>query len=84
MGSLTIRTLSDAALRALQARAFENRTTPQAEARLLLEAALCPGGRLCIGSALSSLSRSSGLSNEDVEALEAVRGANPAPPTWFG
>lgn len=84
MGSLTIHALADAALTALQVLAFENRSTPEAEARRLLEAALCPKGRLCVGSALSGMSKSSGLSNEDVEALEAVREANPSPPTWFG
>lgn len=84
MASISIRDLSPPAIRALQIRALENNRSLDREARAVLEELLCPQGRLHVGTALSGLSKESGLSNQDVEALEAVRSANPPPPMWFG
>lgn len=84
MASITIGDLSPDALRALRTRAVENNRSPEREALTLLEEFLCPDGRLHVGSTLAVLSKASGLSNEDVEALEAVRNSNPSPPMWFG
>ncbi|AUX69593.1 hypothetical protein CHX26_08885 [Porphyrobacter sp. HT-58-2] len=84
MNSITISQLSPAARRALAHRALSNGRKPNEEACAILEEILCPPGRLLVGSALSELSRQSGLSNADVDALEAARLADPAPPVWFG
>ncbi len=82
--AITIKGLSPGALEALKHRAIDNARSPENEARALLEQLLNPGGRLQIGTALSSLSRQAGLRNEDVAMLDEARTANPAPPMWFG
>lgn len=79
-----INNLSPEARRALALRALSSGRKPADEARALLEELLCPKGHLCIGSAMSELSKASGLSNADVDALEAARLADPTPPMWFG
>lgn len=79
-----IRDLSASAVRALQIRALENSRSPDREACAILEELLCPQGRLHVGTALSGLSKESGLTNRDVEALEAAREANQQPHMWFG
>ena len=84
MNSIMISKLSPAAHQALASRALSNGRKPSEEARAILEEMLCPSGHLLLGSALSELSRQSGLSNADVDALEAARLADPAPPVWFG
>ena len=84
MAETTIRNLSPGARRTLAHRAFSNNRKPEDEIRAILEEALCPSGRLQLGSVLSDLNRASGLSNADVEALEEARATYPAPPMWFG
>lgn len=82
--NLLIGQLSQGALNALRVQALDNKRSLEQEARALLEDILCPKGRLHVGSTLAALSQAHGLRNEDVEALEAVRDANPSPPMWFG
>lgn len=84
MTAITINDLPPAARRALALRAVTNGRRPQDEALAILDEVLNPAGRLQLGSALSGLSKESGLSNADVDALEAARAADPTPPMWFG
>lgn len=84
MTSISINDLAPAARRALALRAVMNGRRLQDEALAILDETLNPQGRLQIGSAMSALSEESGLTNADVDVLEAARGANPTPPMWFG
>ena len=83
MPAVTIRNLSDEAHRALKVRAAQHHRSTEAEMRAILETAVRPEGRLCLGSALAEMSRKIGLSNEDVEALEKARDSRPAEPLRF-
>jgi plasmid stability protein len=81
MAAVTIRNLSDEAHRALKVRAARHNRSTEAEMRSILENAVIPTGRLCLGTALSEMSRNIGLSNADVEALEHTSDKTPAEPT---
>ena len=83
MAAVTIRNLSEEAHRALKVRAAQHNRSTEAEMRAILEAAVRPGGRLRLGTALSDVSRKMGLTNADIEALEQVREARPAEPMRF-
>mgnify|MGYP001167408755 CR=1 FL=1 len=87
MAAVTIRNLSDEAHRALKVRAAQHNRSAEAEMRSILEAAALPEGRLKLGTALSEVSRSMGLTNADIEALqesiEQVRDRRPAEPMTF-
>ena len=78
MAAVTIRNLSGEAHRALKVRAAQHNRSTEAEMRAILEAAVRPGGRLRLGTALSDVSRKMGLTNADIEALEQVRDRRPA------
>lgn len=80
MPAVTIRNLPEDVRRALKVRAAKNHRSAEAEMRAILEAAVKPTERVRIGAALSALSREAGVSNSDIEALEAGRGAHPAEP----
>lgn len=80
MAAVTIRNLSAEAHRALKLRAAQHNRSTEAEMRAILEAAVRPEVRLRLGSALSEMSRKIGLTNADVEALDAVRDTRPAEP----
>ena len=80
MAAVTIRNLSEEAHRALKVRAAKHNRSTEAEIRAILEAAVRPEGRLRLGTALAEKSRSVGLTNADVEALEHVRDTAPAEP----
>ena len=83
MPAVTIRNLSEATHRALKVRAARHNRSTEAEIRAILEAASRPEGRLRLGTALAEMSRKVGLSNADVEALEAGHGARAAEPLSF-
>ena len=83
MPAVTIRNLSDETHRALKVRAARHKRSAEAEMRAILDAAVRPEGRLCLGSALAQRSRKIGLTNADVEALEQARDAKPAEPLRF-
>lgn len=84
MAAVTIRSLSEEVHRALKLRAAQHGRSTEAEIRAILEAAVRDEGRVRLGTALSERSRALGLSNEDVEALEAGRGGGPAEPMRVG
>jgi plasmid stability protein len=83
MAAVTIRNLSDEVHRALKVRATQHNRSTEAEIRAILEASVQPDSRTRIGSALAELSRSAGLTNADIEALEVVRNDRPAEPLAF-
>ncbi len=83
MPAVTIRNLSDETHRALKLRAAKHNRSTEAEIRAILEEAARPPERLKLGSALAERSRAAGLSNADVEALEAGRERMPAEPMRF-
>ncbi len=75
MPAVTIRNPSDETHRALKVRAARHNRSSEAEMRAILEAAVRPEGRLRLGPALAGISRTIGLSNADLEALEQARDA---------
>jgi plasmid stability protein len=83
MIAVTIRNLPEEVHRALKVRAAQHNRSAEAEMRAILEAAVRPEGRLRLGTALAEVSRSMGLTNADIEALERVRDARPAEPMRF-
>lgn len=87
MAAVTIRNLSEEAHRALKLRAAQHDRSTEAEMRAILEAAVRPEGRLLLGTVLSDVSRTMGLTNADIEALEQsleqVRDRRPAEPMGF-
>jgi len=83
MPAVTIRNLSDETHRALKVRAAGHGRSTEAEIRDILEAAVRPADRVRIGSALSALSRSAGLTNADFEVLEQGGDKTPAEPLSF-
>ncbi|MGC8477743.1 MAG: FitA-like ribbon-helix-helix domain-containing protein [Acetobacteraceae bacterium] len=83
MPAVTIRNLSDETHRALKVRAVQHKRSTEAEMRAILDAAARPEGRPRLGAVLAELSRKIGLTNADVEALEAARDAPPADPLRF-
>lgn len=83
MPAVTIRNLSEETHRALKVRAAGHGRSTEAEMRDILEAAVRPADRVRIGSALSALSRSAGLTNADFELLEQGGDKTPAEPLSF-
>lgn len=84
MAAVTIRNLSDEVHRALKLRAAQHSRSTEAEIRAILEAAVQHEGRVRLGTALAERSRALGLSNGDVEALEAGREGEAAAPMRVG
>lgn len=80
MSSVTIRNLSEETRRALKLRAAQHNRSMEAEIRAILDAAVRPEERVRIGSALAESSRNLGLTNADIEALEAARNTPPVSP----
>ena len=83
MAAVTIRNLSDEAHRALKVRAAQHDRSTEAEMRAILEAAVRPEGRLRLGSALAEISRTNGVTDADLDALEQGRDIEPARPLPF-
>jgi len=83
VSAVTIRNLSEETHRALKVRAAQHGRSTEAEIRDILEAAVRPATRVRLGTALSQLSRSVGLTNADFEALEEIRDKTPAAPLNF-
>jgi antitoxin FitA len=80
MAAVTIRNLSEEVHRALKVRAARHNRSAEAEMRAILEAAVRPGGRLLLGTALSEIGQKYDVTKADVEALEQVRDTRPAEP----
>lgn len=83
MPCVVIRDLSDEALRDLMLRAATHGRSVEEEMRAILEAAARVEGNLEIGSAISAIARSQGLSNADVDAMLRDRDVTPAEPFRF-
>ena len=83
MPAVTIRNLSEEAHRALKVRAAHRGRSAEAEMRDILETAVRPVHRVRLGSALSALSRSAGLTIADFEVIEQARDRKPADPMSF-
>ncbi|MDT8893896.1 Arc family DNA-binding protein [Halomonas sp. I1] len=80
MGMMTVRNIPDDVHKALKARAKRHHRSAEAEMRAILEEAVLPRSRLRMGDALSALGRKSGLSNDDIDAIELERSKTPAEP----
>lgn len=80
MPVLTVRNLPDEVHRALKVRAAQHGRSTEAEVREILERAVKPEARLRMGDALSALGRKAGLTNADLDALQATRDRTPAEP----
>ncbi|MFN3687114.1 FitA-like ribbon-helix-helix domain-containing protein [Salinarimonas sp.] len=83
MASVLVRNLSDETHRALKARASMNNRSTEAEIRAILDAAVRPAERLRLGTTIAETSRSLGLTNADVEAIERREHRDPAEPMRF-
>jgi plasmid stability protein len=74
---------SESLFRVLKFRAPQHNRSMEVEMRAILKAAMHPSGRLQTGKALSTMGRTIGLTNADVEALEQARDTEPAKPIHF-
>lgn len=74
MAMLTIRNLPDNEHHALRVQAAQHGRSTEAEVREILALAVEPKRRIHMGDALAALGREIGLSNEDFEVFEQVRG----------
>jgi len=87
MAILTVRNLPDDVHRALRIRAAQHGQSTEAEVRAILASAVKPEGRVKLGTLLAEMSRSAGVSNADVLALERaldeVRDKAPHEPMKF-
>jgi len=80
MAVLTVRNVPDEVHRALRLRAAEHGRSTEAEVRAILAAAVLPDQRVLLGDALAALGRDLALSDDDVDALNAMRDRTPATP----
>ena len=80
MAAVTIRNLPDEVLRALKQRAALHQRSAEAEMRAILAEAVSPQERVRLGTTLSQLSRSAGITDAEVDAIESVRDRTPAIP----
>ena len=83
MAMLTIRNLPDEVRRALRVRAAQHGNSTEAEVREILAAVVNPDIRVRMGDALAALGRKIGLTDQDFEAMQQVRGKAPAKPPRF-
>jgi len=83
MAVLTVRNLPDEVHRALRVRAAQHGRSTEAEVREILATAVNPAGRLRLGDALATLGKDLGLTNEDLEALDASMNRSAAQPMSF-
>lgn len=83
MAILTVRNVPDEVHRALRVRAAQKGHSTEAEVRDILAQAVKPEKRVRLGDALAALGRKIGLTNEDLEVLNQVRGKMPAEPLRF-
>lgn len=80
MAVLTVRNVPDEVHRALRVRAAQHGHSAEAEVREILTAALIPDDRNLVGNALAALGQELGLTDADLDALEAVRDRTAAQP----
>lgn len=75
MAVLTVRNVPEEVRRALRVRAANNGRSTEAEIRDILESAVKPEQRLCMGDALAKLGRHAGLGDKDFASLQRTRAA---------
>ncbi len=80
MSVLTVRNVPADVHRALKARASAHGRSTEAEVRDILAEAVFPEERLRMGDVLAALGREMGLTDGDVDRLNAVRDRTPAEP----
>ncbi|USX16576.1 plasmid stabilization protein [Oxalobacteraceae bacterium OTU3CAMAD1] len=80
MAMLTVRNLPDDIHRALRLRAAQHGRSTEAEVREILSAAVKPVDRVRLGDAMAALVQGTGLTNEDIEALQRTMDKTPADP----
>lgn len=83
MATVTVRNLPDEVHRALRVRAATHGRSTEAEIRYILESTVRPPERLRLGTALAELGRRVGLTDDDIAAVEQLRGKTPAEPVRF-
>lgn len=83
MAMMTVRNIPDEIHNALKVRAKLHNRSTEAEVRAILEEAIRPESRICMGDALASLGRKIGLTNDDFAVFEQVRDKAPAEPVRF-
>lgn len=87
MAVLTVRNVPEEVHRALKVRAAQHGRSTEAEVRDILEAVVQPKGRVKLGTLLAEISRRTGVTNEDVDALEQsmkeLRDESPREPVNF-
>jgi plasmid stability protein len=83
MLAIILNNLSERLFRVLKFRAAQHNRSVEVEMRAILKAAMHPSGRLQTGKALSTMGRTIGLTNADVETLERDRDTRPAEPIRF-
>ncbi|QOT74528.1 Arc family DNA-binding protein (plasmid) [Sphingobium fuliginis] len=83
MASVTVRNIPDEVHRALRVRAAQHGRSTEAEIRIILEQAAMPEGRRLMGSALSEIWGTAGLTEEEAAAIEGARDRRPATPMSF-
>lgn len=83
MPAITIRNIPDEIHRGLKALAASHGRSAEAEVRELIAAAVKPAARVKMGQALWELGREIGLTDEEVEIMEAARDRTPAEPVRF-
>ena len=80
MAVLTVRNLSDEVHRALRVRAAGRGHSMEAEVREILESAVCPQGRVKLGSQLADIGKQARLTDEEFAVFEPLRDTAPARP----
>ena len=83
MAMLTVRNLPDDVHRALRMQAALHGQSTEAEVREILAIAVKPETRVRLGDALAALGKKVGLTSEDFEVFQQVRGRTPAEPLRF-
>ncbi|WIY82363.1 hypothetical protein [Propionimicrobium sp. PCR01-08-3] len=80
MAVYTVRNVPEDVHRALKARAAQHGHSAEAEVREILAEAVLPARRIHLGRALADLGRDLGLTDRDIDEIEAVRDQTPAEP----
>ncbi|MEQ1530494.1 MAG: plasmid stabilization protein [Methylococcales bacterium] len=83
MAMLTVRNLPDDVHRALRVRAAQHGRSTEAEVREILTMSVKPETRVRMGEALMALGRQIGLTDEDLDVFDQIKGKTPAEPLRF-
>ena len=83
MASITVRNVPDDVHRALRVLAAQHGRSAEAEIRDILERAVKPAKRVRLGDALAPWAARSGITDEDIAAIDQTRDKSPAKPMKF-